>query len=163
MWPTVITSTLTVTTTTSTVCLSLDFAAGPITQCRRRRRQFWVEKPILAPAKEQSRPLFIQPTDTLRSEFQLEIFLPVQIQTVETDISICTGWNRLQCRCSGALNSIPDGTISSLPSCRLRTTPNAACPTISLRCPTSFTEKSRPKSEQGRAKKQLSCTQCQRP
>ncbi|EFX86895.1 hypothetical protein DAPPUDRAFT_97049 [Daphnia pulex] len=69
MWPTVVTSTLTVTTITNTICLSLDFAAGPIPQCRRRRRQLWVEKPILAPAEEQSAwPLFIQPTNSLRVE-----------------------------------------------------------------------------------------------
>lgn len=66
MWPTVVTSTLTVTTVTSTICLSLDFAAGPIPQCRRRRRQLWVERPILAPIEEQSWPLLIQPTNTLR-------------------------------------------------------------------------------------------------
>ncbi len=67
MWPTVVTSTLTVTTVTNTVCLSLDFPAGPIPECRRRRRQLWVERPILAPIEEQSAwPLLIQPTNTLR-------------------------------------------------------------------------------------------------
>lgn len=67
MWPTVVTSTLTVTTITSTVCLSLDFPAGPIPECRRRRRQLWVERPILAPIEEQSAwPLLIQPTNALR-------------------------------------------------------------------------------------------------
>ncbi|XP_046647209.1 uncharacterized protein LOC124337168 [Daphnia pulicaria] len=69
MWPTVVTSTLTVTTITSTVCLSLDFPAGPIPECRRRRRQLWVERPILAPIEEQSAwPLLIQPTNALRVE-----------------------------------------------------------------------------------------------
>lgn len=99
-------------------------------------------------------------------EFQLEIFWPVKFITWWN--SICTGSNRLQCRCWGALNSIPDWTgqlISSLPSWELRATTNRGCTSTwtLLRCPTFFIEIGRLKTEGGRVKKQLSCTQGQRP
>lgn len=99
-------------------------------------------------------------------EFQLEIFWPVKFITWWN--SICTGSNRLQCRCWGALNSIPDWTgqlISSLPSWGLRMTTNRGCTSTwtLLRCPTFFIGIGRLKTEGGRVKKQLSCTQGQRP
>ncbi|XP_046448272.1 uncharacterized protein LOC124197063 [Daphnia pulex] len=62
MRPTTTTTTLTVTTTAKTNCLKLN---GVLTPCR-KRRQFWVEEPIILMAPPE--PLFIQPTNPFRVE-----------------------------------------------------------------------------------------------
>ncbi|EFX82110.1 hypothetical protein DAPPUDRAFT_302529 [Daphnia pulex] len=62
MMPTTTTSTLTVTTTEKTNCLKLN---GVLPPCR-KRRQFWVEEPIILMAPPE--PLFIQPTNPFRVE-----------------------------------------------------------------------------------------------